>query len=447
MILDVIRAMRVRVRLAATVAVAAAYTLSHAPHARAAGPSPLPEFYGIYARSNGTLLDLRDAAEIAKHAVSGRATFLVYDKSVLLASDGYELEPAVFVHDRIEAAERETLDRFVAREDRDAIRLRSRPVPDKKEMIELVPVKPLPKGLYILARDSESLTIFSVGARLKKEGIRVDACVSEKVEYVPVGSCSVTPAPSAMDRLLAHAADAEADENAAAETEPKSETIVSGTGIRKAVIESRLEDARPDLIACFDAGSGSTKTARDEVVLHFIIRADGKVLTANPRNADDRVGTCIAQTVMKLSFPASSDGQGVIVDFPVRRRRVLSLGTDINRVEATAETSAASDVAEVTGPLDPAIIQAVIRRHLPQITYCYERELPGHPELGGKIVVHFVIEKDGRVSAASMKSTTMHDANVEGCIVDRFKMIRFPEPKDRQSVTVNYPFTFKPRTP
>lgn len=97
----------------------------------------------------------------------------------------------------------------------------------------------------------------------------------------------------------------------------------------------------------------------------------------------------------------------------------------------------------IMGSLDPAIIDAVIRRHLPQIQYCYERELPSKPKLNGKLVVHFVIEADGRVSTAAMKTTTMHDGGVEGCVAQRFKMIRFPNPKGGGIVTVNYPLLFK----
>ena len=97
----------------------------------------------------------------------------------------------------------------------------------------------------------------------------------------------------------------------------------------------------------------------------------------------------------------------------------------------------------IMGSLDPAIIDAVIKRHLAQIQYCYERELPSKPKLNGKLVVHFVIEADGRVSQAAMKSTTMNDANVESCVAERFKMIRFPNPKGGGIVTVNYPLLFK----
>jgi hypothetical protein len=79
-----------------------------------------------------------------------------------------------------------------------------------------------------------------------------------------------------------------------------------------------------------------------------------------------------------------------------------------------------------------------------QIRYCYQRELTKNPALGGKIVIKFTIAKDGTVSAASPKSTTMNNSTVETCIVGRFMRMQFPEPKGGGIVIVSYPFIFSP---
>jgi hypothetical protein len=79
-----------------------------------------------------------------------------------------------------------------------------------------------------------------------------------------------------------------------------------------------------------------------------------------------------------------------------------------------------------------------------QIRYCYQRELTKNPALGGKIVIKFTIAKDGTVSQASTKSTTMSNSAVENCIVGRFMRMQFPEPKGGGIVIVSYPFLFSP---
>lgn len=85
-----------------------------------------------------------------------------------------------------------------------------------------------------------------------------------------------------------------------------------------------------------------------------------------------------------------------------------------------------------------------MKRHRNQIRYCYQRELVKEPALAGRIVVKFTIGKDGTVSAASTKSSTMGNAAVETCVLGRFLRMSFPEPTGGGIVIVSYPFVFSP---
>jgi len=98
----------------------------------------------------------------------------------------------------------------------------------------------------------------------------------------------------------------------------------------------------------------------------------------------------------------------------------------------------------ILGALDKSLIDAVIKKHMNQIRYCYQRELPKNPTLGGKVTVKFVISKTGSVSKASTKTSTMSNKAVEGCINSRFMRFQFPEPKGGGIVIVSYPFIFQP---
>ena len=98
----------------------------------------------------------------------------------------------------------------------------------------------------------------------------------------------------------------------------------------------------------------------------------------------------------------------------------------------------------ILGSLDKTVIQAVIQRHLNQIRYCYQRELTKDPDLGGRVVIKFVVAKDGTVSSATVKSTTMYNDAVESCIAGRFMRFQFPEPAGGGIVIVSYPFVFTP---
>ncbi|MBJ93331.1 MAG: hypothetical protein CMP23_02525 [Rickettsiales bacterium] len=96
----------------------------------------------------------------------------------------------------------------------------------------------------------------------------------------------------------------------------------------------------------------------------------------------------------------------------------------------------------ILGALDKSIIDRVVKQHLAKIRYCYQKELNKNPKLFGKVVVKFVIAKDGSVSTASTKSSTLRNPIVEKCINSRFMRMRFPAPKGGGIVIVSYPFVF-----
>lgn len=102
------------------------------------------------------------------------------------------------------------------------------------------------------------------------------------------------------------------------------------------------------------------------------------------------------------------------------------------------------DLMVVLGALDRSVIEAVVKRNRAQIQYCYQRELTKNPNLAGSVTVKFVIARDGTVSTATTKSTTLRNELVEACINARFMRFQFPEPRGGGIVVVSYPFVFSP---
>jgi TonB family protein len=97
----------------------------------------------------------------------------------------------------------------------------------------------------------------------------------------------------------------------------------------------------------------------------------------------------------------------------------------------------------VLGALDKSIIDRVVKQHLAEIRYCYQKELNKNPKLSGKVVIKFTIAADGTVSSAGVKSSSLNNSVVESCISGRFMRFRFPKPKGGGIVMVSYPFVFK----
>ena len=101
----------------------------------------------------------------------------------------------------------------------------------------------------------------------------------------------------------------------------------------------------------------------------------------------------------------------------------------------------------ILGDLDKSLVDAVIKRNLSQIRYCYQRQLAKNPTLSGKITVKFVVARDGSVSKSSIDRSSMGSGGkpVESCIASRFKRFKFPKPNGGGIVVIKYPFIFSPK--
>lgn len=101
------------------------------------------------------------------------------------------------------------------------------------------------------------------------------------------------------------------------------------------------------------------------------------------------------------------------------------------------------DESEITGGLDREIIAQTIKTYLGQILYCYERQLSANPDLFGKVAVRFTIGPTGGVETQAIGDTTLKNATVEGCILNKVAAWKFPTPQGGTKVMVTYPFLFK----
>jgi hypothetical protein len=91
-----------------------------------------------------------------------------------------------------------------------------------------------------------------------------------------------------------------------------------------------------------------------------------------------------------------------------------------------------------TPTYDKSIVRRYIRRHLNEISYCYEKQLLAHPNLGGEVNATFFIGPKGAVQTST---GTGFDGEVTSCLAGVIKTIEFPPPGDG-GVQVNYPFHF-----
>lgn len=80
-----------------------------------------------------------------------------------------------------------------------------------------------------------------------------------------------------------------------------------------------------------------------------------------------------------------------------------------------------------------------MRQNFGRFRGCYEQGLADNPSLEGRVVIKFVIGRDGAVSASQDGGSDLASAPVIACAVRAMSTLSFPEPEGG-IVTVVYPF-------
>jgi outer membrane biosynthesis protein TonB len=97
---------------------------------------------------------------------------------------------------------------------------------------------------------------------------------------------------------------------------------------------------------------------------------------------------------------------------------------------------------EITG-MDKEGIRQAIREHLIPIRHCYEKELKTKPNLSGKLVLEWDVDKGGKVVRTEVYRSV--DPSIDACVADVIKNTKFPEPAKGQIGRIRFPFVFSPK--
>jgi TonB family protein len=106
-------------------------------------------------------------------------------------------------------------------------------------------------------------------------------------------------------------------------------------------------------------------------------------------------------------------------------------------------TTTTGDQARPVGSLDKEVVRAGIRSHIDQMKACYDSIADSHPEKQGRVIVRFAIAPSGAVETSCLVASSLNEASVDRCVVERPLGWRFPEPQGGGWVVVDYPFVFE----
>lgn len=98
--------------------------------------------------------------------------------------------------------------------------------------------------------------------------------------------------------------------------------------------------------------------------------------------------------------------------------------------------------AETESAIPRDAIRRVVRRHLPEVTRCYEHALETSPDLRARVVASITIDATGAVRDATIADSP--DPELETCLAARIRTWTFPAPEGGGVVLVHYPFVLEP---
>ncbi len=100
------------------------------------------------------------------------------------------------------------------------------------------------------------------------------------------------------------------------------------------------------------------------------------------------------------------------------------------------------DKIVVLGGMDPDTIDKILRDHLPQFRYCYQKVLDrSSSDFEGRFTMNFIIAASGHVSRVAIIQSNLPE-NVNSCVENVVRGIKFPEPRGGGTVEVNKPLNF-----
>jgi len=106
---------------------------------------------------------------------------------------------------------------------------------------------------------------------------------------------------------------------------------------------------------------------------------------------------------------------------------------------AIAVALAAAD-ARADG-LSPDQVRRVVVLHVAIVRACYELAVQRTPGLQGTITLSWDVTPRGLVEHAAIASSTVHDATLEKCMLDKLTTWHFPS-NDAPTHIAAYPFVF-----
>ena len=247
------------------------------------------------------------------------------------------------------------------------------------------------------------------------------------------------------------------------------------TATKKAISKQKTSTKKmttktPKLATSKTAGGNNVSGSRSVRSKSISTKTKGHVDTYKRPNFNSRLSRLlskggVSKANIKLSKDSSTAGKSVSVvggdsetslktakvnnnvgtlNGETRGRIAVSKGSQGLSAKKTFLTAGIPTDTVVLGSMDPDVIRRILREHIPQFRYCYQRELDSaSKKIQGAVKLDFVIGASGNVTNASVESRL--NRKIKSCVARVLRGIQFPEPLGGGVVEVSQPINFYPK--
>jgi hypothetical protein len=251
----------------------------------------------------------------------------------------------------------------------------------------------------------------------------------------------------------------------------KREAYKPGTDVRKTAKTTVGSGSAPSKVKAKDnntGGSGDTYKGIDMTNVTDSIRKSGQgIKRLAAKGAKDDGGAGYGTGGGIGNGVGGGTGDGFITGSPNGTPNAAKVATNIGSLTGSAKGKIDSSrgfdglaekgsvmVAGVpveriaVSTIDPDVIRRILREHIPQFRYCYQKELDvnKNPDgLQGRMNFKFKIGGNGRVTTSEIISEEITSDQVRDCIKNVLHGIQFPSPGGGKTVEVYQPINFYPK--
>ena len=123
----------------------------------------------------------------------------------------------------------------------------------------------------------------------------------------------------------------------------------------------------------------------------------------------------------------------------MRRHHIVASDDSFNGSAGAREMGVQNEV----GVYESADIEQTMSEHMAEVRDCYNRAGRARRYVAGQVTLRFMVSGEGKPEDVLVVATDLGNYDVERCLVDVGRRVKFPPPSGHKATTFEYPVEFR----